>query len=154
MTFAGPTYLVTSGELPWKPEDIRQHLRLLDPSFDGLISAAIASQCLNHGTSFHGRVWSVARGDDLSAFLAQANKIGKLVKIGPAYQRQGITYHDCEYGIDPVKARKAFRSIINWCHDDEGIYAAMRREDRGEFRPVWPDRRPQPVPSPYAVAAE
>lgn len=147
--FAGLTYLVTSGELPWTPADIREHLRLLDPSFDALIQTVIFSECNRAGCGFNGAVWSVARGDDLSDFLRRANAKGKLVKIGPAYDRQGATYHDCEYGVDPDKARKAFRAIINWCHEDEGIYRAMRREDRGEFRTAWPERS-----TPTLMAAE
>lgn len=140
MTYAGTTWLVSGGELPWTPEDIREHLRLLDPSFDHLIDAAIFSQCSRYGVGSRGQVWAVARGDDLGSFFARANAIGKLEKIGPAYLIGGKSYHDCTYGVDSDKARKAFRSIINWCHDDEGIYRAMRREDRGEYRtPNDPD---------------
>jgi hypothetical protein len=138
MNLSGPTNLVSSGELPWTPEDIRAHLRLLDPSFDSLIKTVIASQCFNAGCSLHGEVWAVCRGDDLGDFYARLRRIGRLSKIGPAYQVGKHTYHDCEFGPVPEKARKAFRAIINWCHQDEGIYRAMRREDRGEFRPVWP----------------
>lgn len=135
MTYAGTTYLVSGGELPWTPEDIREYLGLLDPSFDDLIKAVIASRCIAAGCGFREQVWAVARGEDAADFFKRANGLGKLVKIGPAYLRGKVTYHDCEVGPDPVKARKAFRSIINWCWDDEGIYRAMRREDR-EFRPV------------------
>lgn len=135
MTYAGTTWLVSGGELPWTPEDIRGHLGLRSTDFDLTIHAVIASQCINHGVGFRDQVWAVARGDDLGDFFKRANKLGKLVKIGPAYLRGKVTYHDCEIGPDPVKARKAFRSISNWCWDDEGIYRAMRREDR-EFRPV------------------
>ena len=142
MTKAGPTYLVSSGELPWTPEDIRAHLGLRSTDFDTLISTVIASRCINHGVSFRDQVWAVARGDDLADFFKRANKLGKLVKIGPAYPIGKVTYHDCEYQPDPVMARKAFRAIVRWCWDDDGIYRAMRREDR-ELRPVQ-----------YRIAAE
>lgn len=135
MTYAGTTWLVSGGELPWTPEDIRAHLGLRSTDFDTLISTVIASQCINHGVGFRDQVWAVGRGDDLGDFFKRANKLGKLVKIGPAYLRGKVTYHDCEVGPDPVKARKAFRSIINWCRDDEAIYRALRREGR-ELRPV------------------
>lgn len=128
------TYLIIGGELPWSAEGIREELGLLDPSFDRTIKAVIASQCISSGCGMHGAVWSVPRDGDLAAFYAKANSIGRLVKIGPAYVSRGVTYHDCEYGVDPTKARKAFRSIINWCWDDIGISEAILRERRGEYR--------------------
>lgn len=134
MTYAGTTYLVSGGELPWTPEDIREHLGLLDPSFDGLLKGVIASQCIRHGVGFRGQVWAVARGDSLSDFFARANKIGKLEKIGPAYDLAGKPYHDCLFGVDKNKARKAFRSIINWCWDDDQISRAIINERRGVYR--------------------
>lgn len=134
MTYAGPTYLVSGGELPWTPEDIRAHLGLRSTDFDQIIGAVIASQCINHGVCFHGQVWAVARGDDLADFFKRANKGGKLVKIGPAYLRGTVTYHDCEVGPDPVKARKAFRAIVRWCRGDEGIYRALVNEARTPVR--------------------
>lgn len=134
MAFAGTTWLVSGGELPWTPEDIREHLRLSDPSFDDLIRTVIFSECNRLGVGFRDQVWAVARGDDLAAFYAKANSLGKLVKIGPAYLRGKVTYHDCEVGPDPAKARKAFRSIINWCWDDDAISRAIINERRGVYR--------------------
>lgn len=154
MAFAGPTYLITGGELPFTAESVREQLGLLDPMFDKLIETVIFSQCSKHGAGMNSAVWAVARGDDLGGFFKAANKNGRLVKIGPAYSRNGTTYHDCEYAADPVKVAKAFRAVCNWCWDDLHISKAIIRERQGHFRTVWPDRRPQPVPSPYAVAAE
>lgn len=137
MAFAGTTWLVSGGELPWSPEDIREHLNLLDPSFDSLIKSVIASQCIKHGAGFRGQVWAVSRGDDLGAFFATVQRLGNVVNIGPAYTGKydkTTPFHDVEIAPDPEKARKAFRSIINWCWDDEGIYRAMRSEDRGIYR--------------------
>lgn len=131
------TWLVNGGEPIWTPEDIREHLRLLDPSFDGLLKGVIASQCVKHGAGFRGQVWAVSRSDDLGAFFATVQRLGRVVNIGPAYTGKydkTTPFHDVEIGPDPVKARKAFRAIINWCHEDEDIYRAMRAEDRGVYR--------------------
>ena len=128
------SYLITGGELPWSVDEIREELGLLDPSFDGTIRAVIASQCFKAGCGMRGAVWAVPRGDDLAAFLDKVRSLGRVVKIGPAYQRGKDTFHDCEFSPDPVKARKAFRSIINWCWDDLGISSAILRERRGEYR--------------------
>lgn len=136
----GTTWLVSSGELPFTAEDVREHLDLLDPCHDALIKTVIFSECNRLGCQNTGAVWSVARGDDLADFFKRANRLGKLVKIGPAYDRDGLTYHDCEYVADPQSVAKAFRSVVNWCWDDVSISNAIIRERRGEFRPVWPER--------------
>lgn len=125
------SYLITGGELPWSVDEIREELGLLDPSFDKIIKAVIASQCIEAGCGMRGAVWAIPQGSDRAG-------LGRLVNVGPAYQRGKDTYHDCEYEPDPVKARKAFRSIINWCWDDLGISDAIVRERRGEYRqPVF-----------------
>lgn len=148
----GVTLLVDIGEAPFDAEGVREQIGLLDPSFDKLIQAVIYSQCIKHGCQFTGAIWAVPRGDDLGEFFKTARSIGKLVKIGPAYDRNGITYHDCEYGVDPRAVAKAFRSVCNWCWDDLAIGRAILRERRGEYRVEWPARdRALGVP---AVAAE
>lgn len=152
--FAGITYLISGGDLPFSAEGVREQLGLLDPSFDKIITPVIFSQCSKHGAGMNGKVEAVARGDDLGAFLSNANSIGCLVKIGPAYDRNGATYHDCEYAADPVKVAKAFRAVCNWCWDDLAISNAILRERRGEFRTVWPDRCPAPVETFHLAAAE
>lgn len=133
MTVTGP-WLVNRGELPFTAEMVREQINLLDPSFDKLIQTVIFTECTRLGIRMAGAVWSVARGDDLADFYRRANKIGKLVKIGPAYDRNGTTYHDCEYGVDPRARAKAFRAVCNWCWDEEAIARAILAERRGEYR--------------------
>ncbi len=133
----GP-WLVSGGELPFTAEMVREQINLLDPSFDKLIQTVIFSECNRLGIRMTGAVWAVSRGDDLADFYSRAHKIGKLVKIGPAYERQGTTYHDCEYGVDTRDLAKAFRAVCNWCWDEEAISRAILRERRGEYRTVWP----------------
>lgn len=136
MTMYNGTVLVTSGEAPFDASDIRERLNLLDPSFDKRISAVIGAKLAKGRCGRNGEVWSVPRGDDLAAFLAAVNKIGKLAKIGPAYNRHGTICHDCEYAADPVAVAKAFHAVFNWCWDDVAISNAILGERRGSFRPA------------------
>lgn len=131
------TMLVTSGEAPFDAADVREQIGLLDPSFDHQINAMIGAKLSANGNRAKtGAVWSVPRADGLKHFFRTANRIGKLVKIGPAFVRKGVTYHDCEYVADPKAVAKAFKAVCNWCWDHRPISNAILAERRGDFRPA------------------
>lgn len=137
----GPTYLISGGDLPFTAEDVRRELDLLDPSYDRLITAIIASAVLQiesrNRCSLRHQVWSVSRGDDLAKFYAKLRRIGKLDRIGPAYEFRGATYHDCSFVPDSRHYRKALQAIVNGCWDDLGLSNTILRERRGEYRSVY-----------------